>query len=722
MAIQRYQRAGLQIADQPRIDPIGLREGARTQQMLSQAMDRVAGFAFERAQQEYQIEAKRAGAELVRAQGAQPTLRQLAEQGGPTDLMEREAFAVANRIAAAEVETEARVEIDRLLGEAETTNMDFTTFQQRITDIQDGFPAALVDLDPENAAIISTRLQGVSATALSKYGEYTNKQAQKDAQGRALLGIAQRQTDVYKLAASENDPESRDLLINEQIESLAQYMRDLQFDESAISQMQIKTLEQARVESIIYDFQNLETVEDKQEYLTKLRENPPSELGVEATRSLNNSLRADLNNEVSLLTNTARDLKAEVRDMRTILTEGGDPGLERLYTLGGQIQSIGGYGDEVQGEYNDLLMLREATLAFRKMNPGELQRTVNEMRQGMPEFGGEGVDTLFETEVIKTAEGMLRNMNTRLEEDPLSFAAEVGAIQFTPIDFQNPANLEPSIAKRKEDALRVSRIYATEPRFLTDEESSALVASMKQMDRVQKAGFLGIINEQFGRYTPDVLAELSNKAPDLAHVGGLVTMGKIESVGYALQGQDLIAQGNKAIGLTPVNTDEVFGTTIGQSLTYQSGAKAAGRQVAEQIYTAMAFERGLVEFDDTLWNSAVQMAFGFDARTGRGGIQEVRDLPVVLPPQLNAEDLETMLDELDVGRINELTGLDMDPEQIEQIKENDSWSGDYSLMATDMGTYRIVFGSPGDPKFKIIHDKNGNVLELNALEYLGIRP
>jgi hypothetical protein len=245
---------------------------------------------------------------------------------------------------------------------------------------------------------------------------------------------------------------------------------------------------------------------------------------------------------------------------------------------------------------------------------------------------------------------------------------------------------------------------------------------MRNMDRLQKARFLGVINEQFGKYTTDVLAEISAKSPDLAHVGGLVTMGKIEAVNYALQGQDLIAQGNKAAEFTPSNTDMLFRESVGTALVYQSEAMASGRQVAEQIYTAKAFERGVEMFDEALWEESISVAFGFDQRTGRGGVQEVRDNKVLLPPQLNAEDLETMLETLDAAQLNQLTGLDVDPKLVEQIRDNDSWSGDYSLMATDMGVYRIVFGKPGDPKFRVITDKNGNIVELDALQYLGIKP
>ena len=407
--------------------------------------------------------------------------------------------------------------------------------------------------------------------------------------------------------------------------------------------------------------------------------------------------------------------------MRKILTNGGNPSLEDLYKIGGQVTQLGDAGAEVQQDYKDLLMLREATLAFRKMNPGELQRTINEMRGGMPEFGEEGVDTLFETEVIETAEGLLRRMNTRLEQDPLSFGAEVGVIDFTPIDFTNPENLAPSIEKRIDDALTVSRTYTTEPRFLTDEESSALVESMRGMDRLQKARFLGVMNDQFGRHTPDVLAEISDKAPDLAHVGGLVTMGNVETVNYALKGQDLIAQNSKAAEFTASNTDLLFRETVGTALGYQEEAYGAGRQVAEQIYTAKAFERGLAEFDEGLWQESIALAFGFNKRTGRGGVQEVRGKPVLLPPELNAEDLMTMLDELDADKLNDVTGLDIDPKLVEEIRDTPFFSSnEYSLMATDMGVYRIVYGEPGTSSFSVVTDKDGNIVEVDALQYLGI--
>jgi hypothetical protein len=239
---------------------------------------------------------------------------------------------------------------------------------------------------------------------------------------------------------------------------------------------------------------------------------------------------------------------------------------------------------------------------------------------------------------------------------------------------------------------------------------------MKSMDRLERARFLGVMNEQFGRYTPDVLAEISDKAPDLAHIGGLVSMGRLESVNYALQGQDLLASGTKAAEFTPSNTDDLFRDQVGTALGFQTGAIAAGRQVAEQIYTAMSIERGSTEFDGELWQRSINMAYGFNERTGRGGLQEVRGVPVLLPSQLNAEDVDTMLEELDVDRVNEVTGLDVDEFLVEQIRDND----DYSLMLTDMGVYRIVYGSPGMPSFKVMADKNGNIIELDALQYLGV--
>jgi len=54
MALERYRKVGVRLADIPTTDLIGAREAVRTAGVLSQSMDRVTRFAQSKAQEEYE--------------------------------------------------------------------------------------------------------------------------------------------------------------------------------------------------------------------------------------------------------------------------------------------------------------------------------------------------------------------------------------------------------------------------------------------------------------------------------------------------------------------------------------------------------------------------------------------------------------------------------------------------------------------------------------------
>lgn len=62
MPMPKYEPAGIRIAGMPQITTVGMQEAARTAQTLSQAMDRVSGFALRQAETQAQIEGAEYGA------------------------------------------------------------------------------------------------------------------------------------------------------------------------------------------------------------------------------------------------------------------------------------------------------------------------------------------------------------------------------------------------------------------------------------------------------------------------------------------------------------------------------------------------------------------------------------------------------------------------------------------------------------------------------------
>ena len=115
MALERYRKVGVRLADIPTTDLIGAREAVRTAGVLSQSMDRVTRFAQSKAQEEYeqkvvqrQARTQREAQEMVAERGAQKVLDEIMAAGGPeqSEYMQA-AYAEANKIAISEVETQA---------------------------------------------------------------------------------------------------------------------------------------------------------------------------------------------------------------------------------------------------------------------------------------------------------------------------------------------------------------------------------------------------------------------------------------------------------------------------------------------------------------------------------------------------------------------------------------------------------------------------------------
>ena len=419
--LPKYQRAGVQAAQPGRIDFAAARESARLGQTISQTFERMSDFLY---REQIRKDEQRAG-EIVSEMGAQPVLRTLRAAGGPTTAGERKAYEIANRIASSEIETEALLEINKTLSDAEIQETPFFEVKEKLDDIVDGFPAALSDLNPEVAGILRSKLASRASNAELRYSSFWNKKQKEDAQGKALLGFAERINNINAFAASEADPEFRKMSIDMMIDDLAGDMRDRDVDEDVISRTIISTKQQSVVESVLGDFQRTGDVKEKIAFLEELVSNPPKELGTEKTRTLVRSLNAEINNARSISKALARDINSEISDQRKILEGGGTPSTASLNSLAVRVQELPEDSRE-QAEATqklfELLRFRDEVDGFRKMDPATLRTELNTMRAGIEGLGGEGIDTVLEVEIIKSGEALLANMNTALEKDPVSWA------------------------------------------------------------------------------------------------------------------------------------------------------------------------------------------------------------------------------------------------------------------------------------------------------------
>ena len=144
-----------------------------------------------------------------------------------------------------------------------------------------------------------------------------------------------------------------------------------------------------------------------------------------------------------------------------------------------------------------------------------------------------------------------------------------------------------------------------------------------------------------------------------------------------------------------------------------ASVKSSGITVTEAIYKKLADEKGIVTYDSSLFEQAVQLSFGgvYDGdKLINGGIQAINDHPTLLPPSLNANQFEDMIKVLDSASFE----ADVDPSLMEDIKD-----GDFNFYAIGNGIYRLGRGKKGTENFQYAQDLNGNELVLNALDFFG---
>ena len=269
-----------------------------------------------------------------------------------------------------------------------------------------------------------------------------------------------------------------------------------------------------------------------------------------------------------------------------------------------------------------------------------------------------------------------------------------------------------SVRYRKQLARTAQGVYKGPLRFLTNEEASQVSVALKEGNRLQRLAVLGDIVKYFGSDAKEVIAQIGLKSPEMGHVGGLIAMGDFEAANEALQGLDQIRNGEKAIGIEGDIPRSFYIGLTGQALQYQPNSRANGLKVAKAIYTARANNEGLEEFSEELWQKSVQSAFGYDENTRKGGLQEIRNRIVLLPPQLDEDDMETMLEKITLEDLQENTGLiAIDAEIIGDINKNPRV---YPVLM-DEGRYALMFDVSGSPRH--FTDKQGNPIVVDALKY-----
>jgi hypothetical protein len=221
------------------------------------------------------------------------------------------------------------------------------------------------------------------------------------------------------------------------------------------------------------------------------------------------------------------------------------------------------------------------------------------------------------------------------------------------LDVFNPNISNEKKQKAAKTRARQATIYAQEnfiqPKILTNEEANLISQQYDNTDSVGKQRILQNINNSFGEYTKDVLQQISNKNPSLAHLAGLSSIGNNVLASDALKGQEIkklpefSAMIEKSTTGIRSSTQEILGNLPS---VFPQTANAA-IEIATNAAIQRSIAKGETTVDLDIYEEALQESLGMKINANGerlGGVISHKKIPLIIPNNIPQDDFEDILD------------------------------------------------------------------------------
>ena len=297
--LPKYQKTGIRVRQASGMDFAAEREQQRQSGVISQQLERMGKFAFERGAEM----AERRGQERVREEGAVATLEQMQERGGvPFTIEQKAAYEAANRVAVVEIETAARSDMRELITQADQSNMSMDQFNKNMTDIRDGYSASLQLVDPVAAGVLSARLQEDSVNFDSRYSEIVTRKAKAAWAANTEIILNEGAQTVVDTALQEGVTADQ---IKKAGEKLLATARTRGVNEKKAQKLVEKTVNAALRENLIYRFNEAAGIKERQALLAELEESDTfAGMNYEQSFNFKNRLANEIDRQITVGRNT----------------------------------------------------------------------------------------------------------------------------------------------------------------------------------------------------------------------------------------------------------------------------------------------------------------------------------------------------------------------------------------------------------------------------------
>ena len=345
------------------------------------------------------------------------------------------------------------------------------------------------------------------------------------------------------------------------------------------------------------------------------------------------------------------------------------------------------------------------------------------------QFGGPGIQPR-EQLGLEFLRGFKANMEKQLETDPIGFASTTGSVKIAPIDLSPQAvqSGQTGVAQRIQSAVAVRGHYElTGPmKLLTPAEVASYAPYLNRGSAIERMQAINTITEQFGEFAPAVLQQLAPDAPVAMHVAGLMRDGIGPEAEIIMNGIEEIAQnGNPIEGADMQSAEAEMYGILGAAYELLPGSLNAElkkniKDTALAYYAEVLSRKVDKSYDSDLWEKAVNVATGYNPKTGKGGVQDVRGTPTLLPPNRSPDEIETALETITIDNFAEIATSSgtIDQETFDDITSDDNYNLQVLGRRNGKIVYGVVYGNYGESGYAIITDPDGNDINFTAEELI----
>ncbi len=482
------------------------------------------------------------------------------------------------------------------------------------------------------------------------------------------VNVVNSEIDYLTRIAATGNPTS-ELELNESTQQWLKIGRDLGVDPTSVEKTKEKmvaSFHEARIEA------EYDKAKNKSAYIAALeadtKKGPVGNLfnkegnpiktnrlsrGVDLNKaeSLINSFKSDVRARNSEYREQKRELDKAVSQVNNIIRLGQVPNPKDIEGLQREAAALGlAPNDPINQSIATIDTRVSAVKYFKTLTPIQLEQLINDTGNKLKDGA-----TLPQAQFLKDLEDYYSILKQDNKNDPasrmLQNIKEVENVNV--LDVFNPNISNEEKQKTAKTRARQATIYAQEnfiqPKILTNEEANLISQQYDNTDSVGKQTILQNINNSFGEYTKDVLQQISNKNPSLAHLAGLSSIGNNVLASDALKGQEIkkLPEFSAMIEKSTTDIRETTQEVLGMLPSVLPQTANAAIEIATNAAIQRSIAKGETTVSTDIYEQALQEAFGMTTNASGerlGGVISHKKIPLIIPNNIPQDDFEDILD------------------------------------------------------------------------------